>query len=152
VKVLDVRLNNRSRAFELTLEGRGLLTLPYVRAEPPPTREDPVEDVFIDPELGCEGVTYRLVSGLEGSVLADQVLDYNADPGYLRDLLLHRLTVEAVERVENESIGIREISRRLGTSPTQLYRLLDTTNYRKTVDRMLELLQVLGAKVELRIT
>jgi len=42
----------------------------------------------------------------------------------------------------------REIIRRLGTSPAQLYRLLDTTNYRKSIDSVVELLQVLDCAVE----
>ena len=40
--------------------------------------------------------------------------------------------------------------RRQGTSPTQLYRLLDQTNYRKSVDQMLQLLQVLDCDVQPR--
>ena len=43
----------------------------------------------------------------------------------------------------------REVIRRLGTSPAQLYRLLDQTNYRKSVDKLLSLLQVLDCDVEL---
>jgi hypothetical protein len=43
----------------------------------------------------------------------------------------------------------REIIRRLGTSPAQLYRLLDQTNYRKSVDQLLRLLQVLDCDVDL---
>ena len=43
----------------------------------------------------------------------------------------------------------REIIRRLGTSPAQLYRLLDQTNYRKSVDQMLSLLAALDCDVDL---
>jgi hypothetical protein len=43
----------------------------------------------------------------------------------------------------------REIIRRLGTSPPQLYRLLDQTNYRKSVDQLLRFLQELDRHVEL---
>ena len=39
--------------------------------------------------------------------------------------------------------------RRLGTSPAQLYRLLDQTNSRKSIDQMLALLRVLDCDVEL---
>ena len=44
---------------------------------------------------------------------------------------------------------MREISRRLRTSATQLYRLLDQTNTRKSVDQLLALLQVLDCDVDL---
>jgi hypothetical protein len=43
----------------------------------------------------------------------------------------------------------REIVRRLRTSAAQLYRLLDQTNYRKSVDQVLALLQVLNCDVDL---
>ena len=150
MRVLDVALNLRRQSFEIEIAGRGKLAFPFAKADPPASREDPVVEAFVDAELGRDGVTYRLASGAEGSVLADHVLEYHRDPAHMRDLLLHQLTVEARRRIENAPIGIREISRRLRTSPAQVYRLLDTTNYRKTVDRMLELLQVLDARVELK--
>lgn len=151
MKIESVVLNNHRRSFQIELAGRGTLSFPYGKADPAPTPEDPIDEVFVDPELGCEGVTYRLESGREGSVLSDHVLEYHKDPSTMRDLLLHQLTVEAVRRVEVSPLGIREISRRLSTSPTQLYRLLDTTNSHKTIDRMVELLQVLDAEVEVRV-
>ena len=151
VRILSASINNRRREFEIELADRGVLTFPYHRAEPPPTRGDPIQEFFIDPELGNEGVTYLLESGAEGSVLSDYVLEINRDPAYMRNLLLHQLTVEAAQRMESSSSGIRQISRLLKTSPAQVYRLLDTTNYKKTVDKMLELLQVLDAKVEVRV-
>jgi hypothetical protein len=43
----------------------------------------------------------------------------------------------------------REIARRLRTSAEQLYRLVDQTNYRKSVDQVLALLQVLDCDVDL---
>jgi hypothetical protein len=43
----------------------------------------------------------------------------------------------------------REIIRRLGTSATQSYRLLDQTNYRKSIDQLLSLLHVLDCDVHL---
>ena len=77
------------------------------------------------------------------------MLEYNQDPDHLRDLLLYRLTVEAQKAIAATPLARREIIRRLGTSPAQLYRLLDQTNYRKSVDQLLRLLQVLDRDVEL---
>ncbi|MGB3941492.1 MAG: hypothetical protein WBK96_08375 [Candidatus Manganitrophaceae bacterium] len=45
----------------------------------------------------------------------------------------------------SSSLSKREIILRLGTSATQFYRLLDTTNYRKSVDQ----LHVLDCDVDL---
>lgn len=69
-------------------------------------------------------------------------------PTYLRDLLLYRLTLEAQKRVAESPLSKREIVRRLGTSAAQLYRLLDQTNYCKSVDQVLALLQVLNCEVD----
>jgi predicted XRE-type DNA-binding protein len=147
VKITSVTANNRKRAFEVKTR-RGQWPFPYSKAEPAPTPSDPLVELYIDPELGREGFTYLLASGAEGSVHIDHVLDYNEEPGYMRDLLLYNLTVEALERIEASPLSKREIIRRLGTSPAQFYRLLDTTNYRKSVDKMLALLQVLDCEVE----
>jgi hypothetical protein len=147
VKITSVTANNRKRAFEVKTR-RGQWPFPYSKAEPPPTLSDPLVELYIDPELGREGFTYLLASGAEGSVLVDHVLDYNEEPGYMRDLLLHNLTVEALERIEASPLSKREIIRRLRTSPAQFYRLIDPTNYRKSVDKMLSLLQVLDCEVE----
>jgi hypothetical protein len=147
VKITSVTANNRKRAFEVKTR-RGQWPFPYSKAEPAPTPSDPLVELYIDPELGREGFTYLLASGAEGSVHIDHVLDYNEEPGYMRDLLLYNLTVEALERIEASPLSKREIIRRLGTSPAQFYRLLDTTNYRKSIDKMLALLQVLDCEVE----
>jgi hypothetical protein len=39
--------------------------------------------------------------------------------------------------------------RRLGTSPAQFYRLLDQTNYSKSMDQLMDLLGILDCEVDL---
>ena len=147
MKVRSGRYNNRKKAFEIKV-GRRTFTFPYSKAVPPPTVDDPVRGVAVDKELAREGFTYVLNSGQEGAVHVEQVLEYNEDPSYLRDLLLYKLTIEAQKRIEASPLSRREIVRRLGTSATQLYRLLDQTNYGKSVDQLLALLQVLDCDVD----
>lgn len=125
------------------------MAFPYAKADPAPAPSDPLVEVVVDDELGRVGFTYTLASGREGSVHIDDVLEYNQDPGYMRDLLLYRLTAEANRCLEATSLTRREVIRRLGTSPAQFYRLIDPTNRRKTVDSVLDLLDVLGCEVEL---
>ncbi|MGH8058173.1 MAG: hypothetical protein ACREOH_13220, partial [Candidatus Entotheonellia bacterium] len=122
---------------------------PYAKVDPQPTAGDPIARVFVDRELGREGFTYVLESGEEGTVHIEQVFEYNQDPVYLRDLLLYKLTLEAQKRVDASPLSKREIIRRLGTSAAQFYRLLDQTNYRKSVDQLLSLLHVLDCDVDL---
>ena len=148
MKIRSVRHNNRKKAFEVKV-GTKSLVFPYAKADPQPTADDPVSRVFVDKELGQEGFTYFLDSGQTGTVHVEQVLEYNQDPTYLRNLLLYRLTIEAQKRMDTSPLSKREVIRRLGTSATQLYRLLDQTNYRKSVDQVLSLLQVLDCDVDL---
>jgi hypothetical protein len=120
--------------------------LPWTRS---PISDDPVTRVYVDRELGGEGFTYELQSGKTGTVLIEQVLEYNRDPNYLRDLMLYKLTIEAQSRIADSPLSKREIIRRLGTSATQLYRLLDQTNYKKSLDQLVSLLQLFECDVDL---
>lgn len=148
MKIRSVSPNNRRKAFEVKTSARSFV-FPFAKVAPQPTADDPIVRVFVDKELGREGFAYVLKSGREGTVHIEQVLEYNQDPDYLRDLLLYKLTLEAQKRVEASRLSKREIIRRLGTSATQFYRLLDQTNYRKSVDQLLSLLHVLDCDVEL---
>jgi hypothetical protein len=67
-------------------------------------------------------------------------------------LLIYKLTVEAERRVEESGLSRRELARRLKTSVPQLYRLLDTTNTRKSINQLICLLQVLDCSVDLVVT
>jgi hypothetical protein len=148
VKIRSVRINNRRKAFEIRTTGRRLL-IPSAKVDPKPTRTNPAVRAFVDKEIGSEGFGYVLRSGREGTVHVEQVLEYNKDPDHLRDQLLYNLTLEAQRRVGASPLSRREIIRRLGTSATQLYRLLDQTNYRKSVDQLVSLLQILDCEVRL---
>ena len=150
MKILRAVANNHKGAFEVTI-GHMTYSFPYARAEPTPTSADPIRSLIIDPELGREGITYVLQSGQEGSILADWVLDHNCDPEYLRELLLYNLTVNAQDHLAETPLSTREIIRRLKTSASQFYRLIDQTNYRKSVDQVLALLQVLDCEVEVTV-
>jgi predicted XRE-type DNA-binding protein len=128
-----------------------LLSFPYSKAEPRPSAKDQIVTVRVDRELAGEGFTYVLESGKEGTVHSEQVLEYNQDPNYLRDAMLYKLTIEVQKRVKASILSKREIIRRLGTSATQLYRLLDQTNYSKSIDQLLSLLHVLDCEVDLQV-
>ena len=148
MKIKSVRANNRRKAFLVRTSAK-TLPFPYVKAEPPPTASDGVARVFVDEETNGEAFTYELASGREGTIHVEQVLAYNQDPGYLRDQLLYKMTLEVQKRIECSPLSKREMIRRLGTSATQFYRLLDQTNYRKSIDQMMRLLHVLDCDVDL---
>lgn len=149
MKITGVVSNNRRKAFEVTLSDGRTLDYPYAKLRVPPDASRRIDEVFVDTELGREAFTYRLASSEEDSVHVEQVLEYNSDPDYLKDTTLYALTLEAQHRVERSPLSKREIIRRLGTSATQFYRLLDQTNYRKSIGQLLALLEVLDCEVEL---
>ena len=147
MKIRSVEANNRRKVFEVTLGAR-VLAYPYSRTDPTPSTADTLLEIIIDPEVGREAFWYVLRSGARGYVHAEQVLGYNQDPSYVRDQRLYRLTLEAQRRIKASPLSTREIIRRLGTSASQFYRLVDQTNYRKSLDQLLSLLQVLDCDVE----
>jgi hypothetical protein len=148
VKIRTVHPDNRKKEFEVVTYAKRY-SFPYAKLELRPSRQNPVKRVYVDEELGNEAFTYELASGDEGTVHIDQVLDYNRDPCYLRDLLLYKLTLVAQQRVKKTSLSKRELIRRLGTSPAQFYRLLDQTNYTKSIDQLMVLLGILDCEVDL---
>ena len=113
MKIRSVKHNNRKKAFEIKTSSR-TLQFPYSKVDLQPSTDDPIARVYVDKELGSEGFTYVLKTGKSGTVHIEQVLEYNQDPDYLRDLLLYKLTLEARKRVARSALSRREIIRRLG--------------------------------------
>jgi len=151
VKINKVEANNRKRSFEVTTR-RETYSFPYAKLRVQPSKSDRVREVFPDPELGREAFTYRLDSGEEDTIHLDAVLEYNRDPDYLNELLLHRLTIEAQRGVEESGLSKRELIRRLGTSASQFYRLLDPSYRGKSLGQLLALLQLVGREVDVVVT
>ena len=148
MKIKKVLPNNRKKAFEIATYSKSYL-FPYAKLDVPPSRENPIARIYVDKELNNEAFTYELESGDEGTVHIDDVLQYNRDPRHMRDLLLYKLTLAAQKRVKSSPLSKREIIRRLGTSPAQFYRLLDQTNYKKSMDQLMALLHILDCEVDL---
>lgn len=148
MKIRGVEANNRKRAFEIRTV-RERFDYPYAKLDVAPSADDRVVEVYPDPDTGREAFTYRLASGAEDTIHLDAVLEYHRDPDYLNEVLLHRLSVEAGKALETSGIAKREAARRLGTSPSQLYRLLDPSHTGKSVGQLLALLHLLGQEVEL---
>lgn len=150
MKIRRVEINNRRGAFEIETS-RGTYSYPFAKLVIRPNADDRVESVSADEEAGAEAFTYRLESGAEDTVHVDAVLEYNQDPNYLNELLLHRLTLEARKALKETRVSKRELVRRLGTSASQLYRLLDPANSSKSVGQVLALLHLLDREVDIRV-
>jgi hypothetical protein len=151
MRIRSVRGDARRRSFAVQTADAEYV-FPYAKLRVVPVPEDPLDDVFPDPELGQQAFTYRLRSGAEDTVHLDEVREFAQDPDYLQELLLHELTIEARKGLEESGLGKRQVSRLLGTSPTQLYRLLDPANQTKSVGQMLALLHLVDREVRLVVT
>lgn len=147
MKIDEVSVNPRKKAFEVRTS-RGSYEVPFSRLRLVPRAENAVVEVHVDPELGHEAFTYQLASGDEDTIHIDTVLELTADPEYLQNLLLHKLTVEARKGLEASGLSKRHVARQLRTSPSQLYRLLDPGNPRQSVGQLLALLELVGKEVE----
>jgi len=150
MRIRAVTPNNHKKAFEVATSSQRYW-FPYAKLDAPPSRQDPVRRVYVDKELGNEAFTYELASGRQDTVHIDHVLNYNRDPRYMRDQLLYRLTLVAQERVKTSPLSKRELIRRLGTSAAQFYRLLDQTNYTKSISQLMSLLSILDCDFDVVI-
>jgi len=151
MKIRSIKANNHKKVFEVRTY-KGAYEYPYAKLDLRPTNANPLADFYVDDELGDEAFTYTLASGDEDTIHIDRVLEHNRDPAYMRDLLIYQLTIEAKKRVDESGMSVRNISRMLGTSATQYYRLLDEDNYRKSMDQMVNLLAVLGCTVDVNVS
>ena len=149
MKIRRATVNNRKAQLVLTVRSGKVFPVPYAKLDPRPTSKNRIREVYVDKELGKEAVTYVLASGAEGSVHIDHALEYNEDPSYLAELLIHKLTVEAKRRADRSGLSRRELARRLSTSVPQLYRLLDPANTRKSLGQLIGLLHLLDCEVRL---
>ena len=148
MKIGEVKADARKKVFMIRA-GNGEYAFPYAKLRVAPSADDPIETAFPDPELGREAFTYRLQSGAEDTVHLDEVREFAQDPEYLQELLLHSLTLEAQRGLEESGLGKRQVSRLLGTSASQLYRLLDPTNQKQSVRQMLALPHLVDRDVSL---
>ncbi|MCB0368110.1 MAG: hypothetical protein KDD45_01400 [Bdellovibrionales bacterium] len=147
MKIKSVEVDNRRKRINI-MTAKGAYSLPFVKLSKIPTVEDKIIEVYVDKELGKEAVTYLTESGYEDSIHLDVFLDFNKEPDFLKKIFLFKLTDKAREALDASKLSKNEVCRRLKTSPSQLARLLDSTNDKKSVDKMLELLAVLGVSVE----
>ena len=145
-----VTINTRKKFIEISTKEKSY-TLPFALLRLKPTSANPIVDIYVDSELGNEGITYSVKSGEEDSLHLDDFLEYHRDPDYVRRDLLYKLSLEAQKAVTDAEISISELARRLETSRAQINRLLEPSNYQKTIDQVMKVLSVLGRRIEVQV-
>jgi len=147
MKIINIEVNRNKKTFSVDTDD-STYSYPFAKLDPVPLKKNPLVNFWIDEDFGGDAFSFELEDGKTGTVHIDHILEYNRDPNYMTELLLYKLTIEAKRHVEETQLSNREIIRRLGTSPAQYYRLLDQTNVTKSVNKMFNLLQVLGCEID----
>jgi hypothetical protein len=97
-----------------------------------------------DLEVGKHSFYFVLETGRKDYVPYDQPLHIVQNPEYVKNQTLYEVTKQLNQFIQKSKIPKREIARRLGTSLSQLLRLLDTTNYNKGFSRLIEIAAILN--------
>ena len=125
--------------------------VPFARMQPRPTRANPIVEIGWDPDIGRHGPAYELKSGEQGAVLWDHALSVNEDPDYRARICEHRLRAELQKMLQQAAAGksVRKLAEELGTSTSQVVRLLDP-NRGGSLDALARALFKLGVTLEIR--
>ena len=153
MKILAVVANNRKHAFEVRT-CRGTLTFPYAKVTPAPDGNKRSDRRCVC-RSGAWGEKASHTSSprvrREASI-SIRFWSTTKIPPTWQNSTMYRLTQEAKDLwFEASERSARDVARWLGTSPTQLYRLLDPTNYAKSLRQLISLLYLLGAEVEVEV-
>lgn len=139
-KFKAVEYDNKKKAFHLEYSSGLKIDCPYSALGIKGT----VIDAAPDKESGRHSFYFDLENGKREFVPFDQPLHIVQHPTYVREQTLYEVTKQLNEFIKKSKISKREFARRLGTSLSQLSRLLDTTNYNKELSRLIELAAMLN--------
>jgi DNA-binding Xre family transcriptional regulator len=136
----EVEFDNKKKVFNLKYTSGLKIECPYsalgIRGK--------VIEAAPDREVGQHSFYFVLHNGKRNFVPFDQPLHIAQYPEYVKQQTLYEVTKQLNEFIERGKVSKRELARRLGTSMSQLSRLLDTTNYKKELTRLIELAAMLN--------
>jgi DNA-binding Xre family transcriptional regulator len=145
-KFKKIKFDNKKRTFHLEYTSGLKVECPYsalrIRGK--------VIEAAPDAEVGRHSFYFILENGKKDFVPFDQPLHIAQHPEYVKQQTLYEVTKQLNEFIEREKVSKRELARRLGTSMSQLSRLLDTTNYKKELSRLIELAAMLNYEFKWR--
>lgn len=139
-KFKHVVFDNKKRVFHLAYSSGLKIDCPYSALK----IKGKVTDAAPAAEAGGHSFYFVLESGKKDYVPYDQPLHIAQVPEYAKQQALYEMTKVINEFIRKEHISKRELARRLNTSLSQLARLLDTTNYKKELSRLIEIAALLN--------
>lgn len=134
-KFKKVEFDNKKRSFHLEYTTGLKIDCPYFSLG----IKGKVVEAALDPEVGGHSFYFVMESGKKDYVPFDQPLHIVQNPEYIKEQTLFEMTKRLNEFIKKEGVPKRELARRLNTSLSQLSRLLDTTNYKKELSRLIEI-------------
>lgn len=139
-KFKKVEFDNKKRVFYLEYTSGLKVECPYsalgIRGK--------VINSAPDSEAGRHSFYFILDNGKKEFIPFDQPLHIAQNPEYVKQNTLYEVTKQLNQFIEQARVPKRELARRLGTSMSQLSRLLDTANYNKELARLIELAALLN--------
>ena len=139
-KFKKAEFDNKKRVFHLSYSSGLVIDCPYFSLG----IKGKVTESGPDDEVGGHSFYFVLENGRKEYVPYDQPLHIVQNPEYVKEQTLYEITKCLNEFIKKEKVSKRELARRLGTSMSQLMRLLDTANYKKELSRLIELAALLN--------
>ncbi len=139
-KFKAVKFDNKKRLFHLTYSSGLEVACPYFSLG----IKGKVIEAAPDAEVGGHAFFFVTQDGNVEYVPYDQPLHIAQNPEYVREQALFEMTKKINECIKKEKVSKRELARRLNTSMSQLMRLLDNTNYKKELSRLIEIASMLN--------
>lgn len=139
-KFKTVEHDNKKKVFHLEYTSGLKIECPYSAL----SIKKAVVEAAPDKESGCHSFCFVLENGKEEFVPFDQPLHIVQNPEYVKEQTLYEVTKQLNEFLKKSNVSKRELARRLGTSLSQLARLLDTKNNKKELSRLIELAAMLN--------
>lgn len=135
-----VAYDNKKKVFRLKYKTGLELECPYSALG----IHEKVVEAAPDAEVGKHSFYFILDNGKKDYVPYDQPLHIAQHPEYVKEQTLYEITKQLNKFIGEVKISKRELARRLNTSMSQLLRLLDTTNYKKELTRLIEIAAMLN--------
>lgn len=139
-KFKRVTFDNKKRIFHLEYSSGLKIDCPYSALK----IKGKVTDAGPDAETGGHSFYFVTEGGKKNYVPYDQPLHIAQVPEFAKRQALYEMTKTINVFIRKEHVSKRELARRLNTSLSQLARLLDTTNYKKDLSRLIEIAALLN--------
>ena len=146
-KIRGARFDNRKRTLAITYTSGKSVEVHYgqlgIRKK--------VAQVWVDKETRGRSVGIRLLDGTEETMPYDQPLALVKDPEYLLRCQMERVVARIREVLARKRIAKRYVAAQLGTSDSQIQRLLNPDILHKNLEQLYRIATLAGLEFKWKI-